>query len=166
MSVPFSRPCLADNQAYALLRTHQSTIEQLIVHYDLYSQFSRKNGFDRLHSLIDRSRRTTVLTLCVAPEVLTQRINWRVLRRLRRVFYYSRAYKKKLYLLRRVWKQREKYKQGFSSYLYEEWFDALNECTIENHWLLDSSKNSDAVIARHKKDSAKVYPDAKKMIDA
>lgn len=134
--------------ANKLERTPQTIIEQLIVHYDFYRQYSHGIDFKYLHELIAASDTVTILTLYVPQKVLIERINSRLLRFLNELLsklILGRGKKDIFIGLKktiRTWKKRMFYKYGFSERLYEKWFDFLAENSKIKHWVLNLEKSN------------------------
>ncbi len=153
---PSSWPYLTTHETM-MLRQPQDAMERAVVHYDMYSHYSKKHGFKHLQELIDRSDKVTILTLCVSPRVLIQRNNVRLIRLvgllgllgLRRLFKRSShnpdVYAEERLRLQRFWKKRKEYKQGYSAVLYREWFDFLTQTSVTSHWLLDLNGSTELI---------------------
>jgi hypothetical protein len=130
-----------------LKHLRQQTIERLVVHYDLYAQYSHDNGFKHLEELILNSDRIIILTLMVEEKLLIIRTKLR-LRKLMSDLIRSREMTRSVKILKRIirlLKKRKFYKRGLSRFLYERWFDYLSQSHITTHCLLNSNE-SDVVI--------------------
>ncbi|MBO1349747.1 MAG: hypothetical protein EBE86_021280 [Hormoscilla sp. GUM202] len=77
---------IADPSAWRYLHAHElpdisePIIRRLILHYDLYSEYSPENGFKYLHELISNSDSVIIVTLCVSLKILIKRKNSRLIR--------------------------------------------------------------------------------------
>ena len=164
-----------------LAHIRQPIIERLVVHFDICSRYSQKNGFTYLHELINTnisylheliniSDRVTILTLYVPPKILIQRSNFRLLKSLFRLSL-SRVYRRKkhhLHLLgsiNRQWKRRKAYKHGFSMLLYEKWFNFFNQSGVTTHWVLDFNKSNIMIAHPYKTDKVGTFTGVKKVMD-
>lgn len=140
----------------------QPIIEQLVVHYSLYDQYSQKNGFHHLHKLISTSDRVTILTLYVQGEILIERIKSRILTVSRERKYYIIQI---IIRIVRLWKKQKLYKCDFSEFIYKRWFNEfIQSKKIMNHWLLDSTKSDILIAYPYKTYRSGSLTDVKKMM--
>ena len=127
-------------EARELPHIRQPIVERLVVHYDLYAQYSQENGFKHLDQLLTHSDQIIVLTIYVSPEKLVKHSNSRIfvlsqdlICSNKRLSHYSKILQKIHYL----WIKRKAYKRGISELLYERWFRYLSRSPLTSHWLLD-----------------------------
>ena len=138
-------------------------IERLVVHYDLYDQYKKNKNFESLQELIDNSKRVTILTLWVPDKILIQRNNLRLSKYIKS-FCYIGEYRGKnrcvdsLVNIKCILKKKQAYKNGFCTFLYERWFDFINQNSVTSHWLLNSEKPN-ILIAYKDKANEKTLPD-------
>jgi len=126
----------------------QPIINQLVVHYDFYAQYSHGNGFSHLHELITASDIVTVITLYAPQNELLERINSRLLILLNELLSKLIAGRGKIGIfimlkkIIRTWKSRKCHKRGFSDCLYGKWFNFVAENSEINHWVLNLDKSN------------------------
>ena len=130
----------------------QSSIDKLVIHYDLFEQQSKENEFNYLNKLISNSDMLTVVSLLAPRSVLMKRIRYRIFGLYLRKF----GLRKKEYPGQRIQKcisiLQKKYRAcqcGGSDVLYDRWFSYLNKNSVSKHFLIDSTKSYTTNISRH-----------------
>lgn len=125
--------------AVDLSKMDQDFMTRLILHYDIYSQYSGNERFNYLTELIDKSKKVLFVTLYASPEALKQRIKARLINSFN-------------YLLDKPQKYEAGYFKGlfkiYQNYcdsrvllkFYDLWFKYC-EAQFENidHWIVDSN---------------------------
>jgi hypothetical protein len=125
----------------------QPIIGRVVVHYDLYFQYSQDNGFGYLEELMYKSDKLVVLTIKVEKKLLIKRTNLKVLRAIFGLVVRKKVARvTRLKRIRRMLKMKKLYKRGFSKFLYERWFNYLLHSNIATHWLINPN-DSDVIIA-------------------
>lgn len=122
-----------------LKRITQPVMERLIIHYDLYSQYSQNHGFKHLDELIRQSGKVVVLTLKVSQDLLIQRADTR-LRSLLPDLIAGKGPIPRIKILRkiiRLWGKKRSYRRGFSDRIYTDWLNQLHRSNITNRWLMN-----------------------------
>ena len=163
VTIPFSWLYV---EARQLAHMHQQMIKRLVVHYDFYTQYSQKNGFNHLDELINNSNRTIILTLYVTPKILTQRNNSRIPGVLKSLFNLS-VYKGKnlhtrtLRNIIRLFKIRKAYKHDFSEFLYERWFNSFNQSSVTNNLVLYFNNSNIKIVRPYKTDKVGIFTGVK-----
>lgn len=145
-----------------LKHIRQPIIERMIVHCDLYSQYSKENGFNHLHELITKAGRLVILTLYVPDKVLINRMDSRLLESLSDLILNS-GIKLRLKALRRIkrrWKKRRSYKNGFGNFLYERWFNFLIQSNLTNHRQLVFNKSDIEIVCPDMSSKVEMFTDA------
>ena len=145
----------------------QPMIENLVVHYDFYGQYSKKGGFNYLSELITNSNSVVVLTLFVPPEILIQRNKSKLLEALKLPFYLSAYKRKRLFKVKKkvrqlqkvwkIWKKQRAYQKGLSVFLYERWSDFFSRNSVAAHWILDFNKSNNWIAQPHIIDNDKIF---------
>lgn len=114
----------------------KSCINQLIIHYDFYTQASI-NKFKFPDRLLNKYNKITILTLCTSPKIL---INRNALR-LKNLSKYKISKEHKHYKFFK--KQREVYRDSYSiKKLYQNWFDYVEKLETKNHYILNTNSTS------------------------
>ncbi len=140
--------------ADSLNKEQRPMIEKLVVHYDFYAQYSKKEGFNYLSELITNSNSVVVLTLFVPPEILIQRNKSKLWEALKLPFYLS-AYKRKH--LFKLWKKQRAYQKGLSVFLYERWSDFFSRNSVAAHWILDFNESDNWIAQPYIIDKDKIF---------
>jgi hypothetical protein len=118
-----------------------SHIEKLIIHFDFDGRYSRNNGFDSLHGVINNSQNAVIETLLAPPKIIVQRMVKRIIRSLPSLFSANHIRRIQREKLRNKLRKLKKYINGYSlQSSYDEWFKSLDNCSIRSHLLLDSRK--------------------------
>ncbi len=120
----------------------QSFMERVVLHYDIYKQYSERNGFSYLSELINKSNKISVVTLCASPAILLQRNRLRI----NNISYLLSLESPKHQALNRrlqwLLKKHRVYKQSLGVLgLFDNWFDFCNlHFATTTHWIVDSDK--------------------------
>lgn len=129
----------ADN----LPKLPQNFMGNLVVHYDIYTQYSKKNGFNYLPEIIRKSEKVVLLTLYTTPKILLKRNKLRLFEAFASLFRTPKKYKLIILRLRKLWKKHRVYrKYARISALYDEWFDFCDAYCAASHWIVDSTKEN------------------------
>jgi hypothetical protein len=129
----------ADN----LPKLPQNFMGNLVVHYDIYTQYSKKNGFNYLPEIIRKSEKVVLLMLYTSPKILLKRNKLRFFEAFSSLFRTPKKYKLIIPRLHKLWKKHRVYrKYARVSALYDEWFDFCGACCAASHWMVDSTKEN------------------------
>ena len=129
--------------------TPATTIDRLVLHYDLYANFSRRKNFSNLDALIFSAANTTALTLCTTAETLCERNALNIKRFANLLLLKKNPLKKTIAKIQLRMRKQRSYRDGASvQSLYTEWVDYISGHDLASHWLLDCNSDSADAIAR------------------
>jgi hypothetical protein len=122
----------------------KSISERVVIHYDMYNNYSLSNGFKHLDELIASSGNVIVLTLCVSPKILLRHNTQRIIEQLLPNSHkpsHKRTLQYRLRKIRLLLMTRNVYKD-ISVVLnsYEKWINCINmfnSHSVKKHFLLD-----------------------------
>lgn len=115
----------------------QSSIDTVVLHYDIRFQYSQDHGFKHMGKLVNNSKKVTIVTLCVSPKTLIRRNQSRVLKILRHSFCSFKSLRR----LKGAWERHKDYTAGRSLILYKEWFKSLQKNCEIRHWIMDANRS-------------------------
>jgi hypothetical protein len=123
--------------AVQLPEISQSTIEQMVLHWDICTQRSPK-GYDCLSELMSKSDDIVLLTLWTSPEILRRRNRSRLIRAFGSLVFRPKEYRSDPCRLRGHWQLQLVYRDSLRvCRLYHEWFEFCCVCCLPTHWILD-----------------------------
>ncbi len=134
------------SDAWRLKEIRSPSLPRLMVHYDLCVHYSQKIGFRHIKRLIKNCKQATIVTMCASTETLRRRNN-------ARIFSLARVDSTVVQRFFRILKRRQMYKTGFSTFVYEKWFDFLESFHEADHWLLDGNLSSLGLAQRYDADN-------------
>lgn len=116
-----------------------SSIDLLVIHYDLLHQSLPGGDFAHIPDLIGRSDSIQILTLCTPPDLLRKRIAARMHNKpYKLISFLKNPYSYKILLKR--WEKKRYYKRASNILsLYDRWFAYIDKQGITNHLILDST---------------------------
>jgi len=122
----------------------KSISEKVVIHYDMYNNYSLSNGFKHLEELIASSGNVIVLTLCVSRKMLFRHNTQRVIQQFLPNSHeksHKRTLQYRLRKIRLLLMTRHAYKDvSVILNLYEKWFNYINTFnsrSVKKHFLLD-----------------------------
>jgi hypothetical protein len=120
-------------------------MDRLLLHYDMNSSFFiESNSYNNLSEISKISKKITVITLKVTPEILLERSYSRLNDIQNRLLTEPVSEHEKTELnakFERVKVKINRYNNGYSTLLYNQWFLATKEMNTIDHWVLDTNKN-------------------------
>jgi len=123
--------------AVQLPEISHSTVEQMVLHYDIYTQRSPK-GYDSLSELMSKSDNIVLLTLWTSPEILLRRSRSRLIRTFIALVLRPKEYRSVRSHLRGHWQLQLVYRDSLRVLrLYHKWFEFCRVCCLPTHWILD-----------------------------
>jgi len=118
--------------------------DQLVVHYDFYTQQSKEDEFNNLTTLIANFDKISVVTIRAPRSTLIKRNSLRIIMlSLKYIFLLLRlsSKKRRVIVLQKLHNTRAKnsaYKNGVSELLYEKWFKYFSQLPEVKHYVLNT----------------------------
>ena len=133
----------------------ESFVEDMILHFDLYGQMFKENGYSNLARLIESSDCATILTLYCPTRALINRNNNRIIKNLvrpkrkRRVKMTGKFLRQSLFLAR----------PDRLAGLYDRWFTLINNSFARSYWLINSGLPDQDRASCYDPESVETYSD-------
>lgn len=131
-------------EARELPAIRQQRMDQVILHYDLYTQFISDTGFQHLPDLLPRAENVSVLTLCASTQLLYKRVSSRLISVCNAFVAKPDSFKaERIHRLREILAYYRD--EPNLNALYEKWIQFITDQGVSEHLYWDSD---DAALLR------------------